>query len=63
MPKKLIDDVAKETLDKALLELASSEDYEVDFELVKPGKGVVSKFVRLMRDERDSVLRDVGVLD
>ena len=57
LTKKLIDSVAEETLDKALLELADSEDYEVDFELVKPRKGLVSKLVGLMRDERDSILR------
>ncbi|MCE4621019.1 MAG: ribbon-helix-helix domain-containing protein [Desulfurococcales archaeon] len=42
-----------EYLSQALLELAGSNDYEIDFEPVKPRSGYnVSELVRRMRDER-----------
>ncbi len=56
LEKLIEEEIAEETLGKTLLELAGGEDYEVDFEPVKPRKGLVSELVRLMRDGRDSVL-------
>ena len=42
-----------EYLSQALLELAGSNDYEIDFKPVKPRSGYnVSELVRCMRDER-----------
>ncbi len=50
------DELVEEALDNILLELAGLEDYEVDFEPVKPREGLVSELVRVARDERaDSV--------
>lgn len=39
-------------LDEYIRELGIRNDYEIDFEPVKPRKGLVSNLVRAMRDER-----------
>ncbi|MCE4599242.1 MAG: hypothetical protein F7C81_03490 [Desulfurococcales archaeon] len=46
------DEMIEDALDNILLDLAGSEDYEIDFEPVKPREGLVSELVRVMRDER-----------
>jgi len=46
------DEMMDEALDSALLNLAGSENYEIDFEPVKPKEGRVSELIRVMRDER-----------
>ena len=46
------DEMVEDLLDDALLSLAGSESYEVDFEPVEPRGGLVSELVRVMRDER-----------
>jgi len=48
----MVDEVVEELLDKALLELAGPQDYEVDFEPGEPKEGLVSELVKVMRDER-----------
>jgi len=48
----MVDEVVEELLDKALLELAGPQDYEVDFEPVEPKEGLVSELVKVMGDER-----------
>ena len=53
----LLEDVVRyemieDALDDILLDSASSEDYDIDFEPVKPREGLVSELVRVMRDER-----------
>ncbi len=45
------DAMVDEVLDSALSELAGTENYELDFEPVRP-EGVVSELVRVVRDER-----------
>ncbi len=50
------EEMVEETLDKVILELAGSEDYELDFEPAKPMKGTISELVRLMRNGRNSLL-------
>lgn len=50
------EEMVEETLDKVLLELAGVEDYVIDFEPVEAKKGSVSELVRVMRDERSSLL-------
>ncbi len=45
-------------LDEFMQELGIGNDYEIDFEPVKPRKDLVSDLVRSMRDERrDSLPR------
>lgn len=44
-------------LDNALSELAGREDYEIDFEPIKPKEGTVSELIRAMRDERANLSR------
>jgi len=52
------DEMIGETLDTVLLNMAGSENYEIDFEPVKPKGGLVSELIRVMRDERaDSISR------
>ncbi len=46
------DEMVEDLLDDALLSLAGSESYEVDFEPVESRGGLVSELVRVMRDER-----------
>jgi len=46
------DEMVEETLDSVLLDLAGSENYEIDFEPVKPKEGLVSELIRVMRNER-----------
>lgn len=46
------DEMMDEALDSALLNLAGSENYEIDFEPVKPKEGRVSELIRVMRDKR-----------
>ncbi len=48
MRDELVDDFLSEVLG----EVAESEEYELDFEPIKPAEGVVSELVRAMRDER-----------
>ncbi|QOJ79263.1 hypothetical protein IG193_02020 [Infirmifilum lucidum] len=45
------DELLGEALLRAVSELVSSEDYEVDFEPVEPS-GLVSELVRVLRDGR-----------
>jgi len=54
---KLIEELIKNeiieyTLDAELLKLAGTEDFELDFEPIRPKEGLVSELVRVMRDER-----------
>ena len=52
------DEMVEDVLDNALLDLAGSETYELDFEPIKPKEGLVSELIRAMRDERaDSIPR------
>jgi len=46
------DGLVEDALDSILLELAGSEEYELDFDPVKPREGLVSELVRELRDER-----------
>ena len=46
------DEMVEDALSEALLSLAGSETYEVDFEPVEPRGGLVSELIRAMRDER-----------
>lgn len=46
------DEMVEEALDSALLDLAGPENYEVDFEPIKPKEGLVSELIRAMKDER-----------
>ncbi|MGC8983018.1 MAG: ribbon-helix-helix domain-containing protein [Desulfurococcaceae archaeon] len=48
------DEMVEEVLSEALLELAGSEDYVLDFEPVEPKEGLVSELVRALRNERAS---------
>lgn len=49
----IVDEMVEEYLGEALLELASVNNYEVDFDPVEPIRGYrVSDLVRSMRDER-----------
>jgi len=49
------DELVEELLDEAVKDIENTEDYEIDFEPVKPKKGLVSTLVRTMRDERSSL--------
>ncbi|MEM2988102.1 MAG: CopG family transcriptional regulator [Candidatus Bathyarchaeia archaeon] len=49
------DKLVEELLDEAVKDIENTEDYEIDFEPVKPKKGLVSTLVRTMRDERSSL--------
>lgn len=58
----LLEEVIREefmdSVDKAIEDLVGSKVYELEFEPVKPRKGLVSELVRAMRDERaDSISR------
>ena len=44
--------MVEEILDEMLYELVGGEDYEVDFEPIKPRGCPVSAMVRVMGDER-----------
>jgi len=46
------DEMIEETLSDVLLDVAGSENYEIDFEPVKPRGGLVSELIRVARDER-----------
>ena len=48
------DGLVEDALDSILLELAGSEECELDFDPVKPREGLVSELVREMRDGRAS---------
>jgi hypothetical protein len=50
------DELVEELLDEILKDLDNAEDYEIDFEPVKPKGGLVSVLVRTMRDERSKGL-------
>ncbi|MBS7654325.1 MAG: hypothetical protein QXR06_01705 [Candidatus Bathyarchaeia archaeon] len=50
------EELFEDLLDEVLKEMSGAESYEIDFEPVKPKVGLVSVFVRNLRDERaDSV--------
>jgi len=50
------DEMIDEVLESTLLEIAGFEDYEIDFQPIKPKEGLVSELIRVMRDERaDSI--------
>ncbi len=54
---KLLEDIIRDellenALTDALMELAGSEDYEIDFEPMEPKEGLVSELVRVTRYER-----------
>ena len=46
------EEMIEETLSNILLELVDFESYEIDFEPIRPKKGLVSELIRVMRDER-----------
>ncbi len=50
------DEIIEDTLEHILLDLAGSENYEIDFEPVKARVGTVSELVRVMRNERSNNL-------
>lgn len=50
------DEIIDDTLEHILLDLASSEGYEIDFEPMKTRKGTVSELIRVMRNERSNNL-------
>ncbi len=56
------DEMIEDTLEHILLGLASSENYEIDFEPVKTREGTVSELIRVMRDERSNNLPGMRVL-
>jgi hypothetical protein len=52
----LKDELFEEMLDEALKGISNVEGYEIDFEPIKPKTGLVSVFVRSLRDERANSL-------
>ena len=50
------DELFEEMLDEVLKGISEAEDYEIDFEPIKPKAGLVSVFVRSLRDERANSL-------
>ncbi len=50
------DEIIEDTLEHILLDLASSENYEIDFEPMKTREGTVSELIRVMRNERSNNL-------
>ena len=50
------DELFEEMLDEVLKGISEVEDYEIDFEPIKPKAGLVSVFVRSLRDERANSL-------
>ena len=50
------DELFEEMLDEALKGISNVEGYEIDFEPIKPKTGLVSVFVRSLRDERANSL-------
>jgi len=50
------DELFEEMLDDVLKGLSDVEGYEIDFEPIKPKAGLVSVFVRSLRDERANSL-------
>ena len=50
------DEIIDDALESILLDLASSENYEIDFEPIRTREGGVSELIRVMRDERSSSL-------
>jgi len=60
-PSKLLEELIREelierSLEEFIRELGIEDDYEVDFEPVRPRNGLVSDLVRMMRDERGNSL-------
>lgn len=56
-PSKLLEELIREELfekmlDEFMQELDIGNDYEIDFEPIKPRKDLVSDLIRSMRDER-----------
>jgi len=50
------DELFEEMLDEVLKGISDAEGYEIDFEPIKPKAGLVSVFVRSLRDERANSL-------
>ena len=60
-PSKLLEELIREelierSLEEFIRELSIEDDYEVDFEPIRPRNGLVSDLVRMMRDERRNSL-------
>ena len=50
------EELVEDLLDEALKGMDKARSYEIDFEPTKPRGGLVSAFVRTMRDERSGSL-------
>ena len=56
LEEMISDEIIEDALEDALLGLAGSENYEIDFEPIKAREGTVSDLIRVMRDERSNNL-------